>query len=354
MSGPSIEHDGLQLRLLGELEVVLEGHVLPLPQSRKTRALLGYLALSGRAHRRDRLCALFWDVADDPRAALRWSLSKLREIVDGRGGKQRVVADREHVALELGQTYVDVLEVQRLLAGELEAAPTANLETARARFRGELLEGLELPDFHAYQAWLLSERRAYRELQRRVLASLLQRTGHQPDQALPLVRELVHLDPSDERARSQLQELLHATGKFREAEEQSRANRRLLHAEPMPAADSGTAQRVVVSSREELPFVGRAAERERVRVWRGAATQELRFALVLGDAGLGKSRLLRELAQDAAGQGARVISAAAHESRPGWPYAPFRELLRALEAASPVLQPLLADDSSSPPTAARA
>jgi DNA-binding SARP family transcriptional activator len=65
----------LELRVLGTLEVVRDGALLELPPSRKTRALLAYLLLDGRLHRRERLCGMFWDLPDDPRAALRWSLS---------------------------------------------------------------------------------------------------------------------------------------------------------------------------------------------------------------------------------------------------------------------------------------
>src|SRR5688572_21137384 len=52
----------LGIKLLGELVVERDGTPVALPPSRKTRALLGYLVLTGRAHRRDALCELFWDV----------------------------------------------------------------------------------------------------------------------------------------------------------------------------------------------------------------------------------------------------------------------------------------------------
>ena len=60
----------LAIKLLGELEVLRDGKTLALPPSRKTRALLAYLAATGRQHRRDRLCSLLWEVPDDPRGAL--------------------------------------------------------------------------------------------------------------------------------------------------------------------------------------------------------------------------------------------------------------------------------------------
>ena len=70
----------LELNFLGDLEVVRGGEVLPLPPSKKTRALLAYIALHERAFRREHLCELLWEIPDDPRGSLRWSLSKLRWI----------------------------------------------------------------------------------------------------------------------------------------------------------------------------------------------------------------------------------------------------------------------------------
>jgi DNA-binding SARP family transcriptional activator len=46
--------------------------------------LLGYLVASRAPQSRQGLCDLLWDGPDDPRAALRWSLTKLRPLVDDR------------------------------------------------------------------------------------------------------------------------------------------------------------------------------------------------------------------------------------------------------------------------------
>src|SRR5580698_8246834 len=89
----------LEIRLLGELRVVRGGQPLGLPASKKTRALLGYLVASGRPHLRQKLCELLWPGPDDPRAALRWSLTKIRALLD-EPSAARLIADRERVAFE--------------------------------------------------------------------------------------------------------------------------------------------------------------------------------------------------------------------------------------------------------------
>ena len=136
---------GLRVRLLGELELRRgDGPALALPPSRRTRALLGYLVATGTPHSRSALCDLLWDGSDDPRASLRWSLTKLRPLTDD-GPLQRLRADRERVAFEALQCEVDVRRVAALLADGIEGAPQPTLEEAARLLQGEFLEGLDLP-----------------------------------------------------------------------------------------------------------------------------------------------------------------------------------------------------------------
>src|SRR6478735_9277444 len=97
----------LHIRLLNELEVSSNGRTLELPNSRKTRALLGYLVLTAKPERRERLCDLFWDGPSDPRAALRWSLTKMRGMLDD-DNAQRLVATRDLVYFDPIDTTIDL------------------------------------------------------------------------------------------------------------------------------------------------------------------------------------------------------------------------------------------------------
>ena len=99
---------------MGPLAVARDGRPVALPPSKKTRALLAYLVASGRPHRREQLCSIFWDVPDDPRGALRWSLSKIRGLVDG-DDAPRLVADRETVRFEPHGAAVDALALRERL-----------------------------------------------------------------------------------------------------------------------------------------------------------------------------------------------------------------------------------------------
>ena len=189
----------LEFRVLGELEVLRDGAPLALPPSRKTRALLGYLALTRHPHRRERLCEIFWDVPDDPRGALRWSLSKIRPVIDD-PAHPRLIADRNSVELRTESLGIDLLAAQACVRVSAGAAATCDLAQAASSFRAPLLADLDLPANSEFHSWLLSLREDARKLQAQILRALTERFGATPDAALSYARELVRIDPYDETA----------------------------------------------------------------------------------------------------------------------------------------------------------
>src|SRR5919112_969253 len=113
--------DQLKISVLGELRVTRGNEEVALPPSKKTRALLAYLAVVGRPQRRERLCELFWDVPDDPRGALRWSLSKLRQVL-GSGSDKYLKTDRNTVTLTLNEINLDWVRARTVLRAERASA----------------------------------------------------------------------------------------------------------------------------------------------------------------------------------------------------------------------------------------
>ena len=57
-----------------------------------------------------------WEGPDDPRAALRWSLTKLRPLLDA-DDTVRLVTDRERVAFESFGADVDIVRLSALASG---------------------------------------------------------------------------------------------------------------------------------------------------------------------------------------------------------------------------------------------
>src|SRR6185295_197046 len=204
----------LHVCVLGNLAVLRQGTKLQLPPSRKTRALLAYLAVTARPHRRDRLCGMFWNVPDDPRAALRGSLSLLRRLID-EPNDRRIIADRENVAFDLSRVTVDLLSLRTACQHGADSMSTEALRQATDGLQGDFLEGLDLPDCHEFQSWCIGEREETRRLRVRLLAALVARLEGMPDDALPHARALSLLEPENESIQATLVRLLRATGRRR-------------------------------------------------------------------------------------------------------------------------------------------
>jgi DNA-binding SARP family transcriptional activator len=392
----------LELRMLGGLDVRRGGKSLALPPSKKTRALLAYLALTGRAHRREALCGLLWDVTDDPRGALRWSLSKLRKQVDDEQ-LTRLQTEGERVELGLSGIFVDVLEMRVAFAGgKLETAGTPQLESWCDRCVGEVLEGLDLPDFDGYQAWLVAEREQTRRLHASLREELVRRHESAPERASSHATAWVRVDPMSAQARLAAMRLAMRMGQLDEAKRQLSVARRLFSeldpakeaqllagwaalserparadrelpqpsapdatpgkfSEPSataarrrPSAPSAPAPaRSVEAPRAPLtaapPLIGRDEEHAQLTAAcsRVRRSQRAEIVLLTGEPGIGKSRLLDEILSESRAGGSAVLDGAAFEGETGRPYGPWIDALRKLsradidEATRTKLAPLL-------------
>lgn len=165
MTNPKLEID-----LLGGLAVRLGETPVDLPASRKARALLAFLVLSGKPQHRERLCDLFWDGPDDPRGALRSALWKLRPLVNT-SDAERLVSDREWVRFVSVDTQVDYALLVERANGD-GAAPAPDGAAARAALDQPLLAGLDLPNHPEFQAWLTGQREEAEALRARLFPGL--------------------------------------------------------------------------------------------------------------------------------------------------------------------------------------
>ena len=185
----------LQISLLGELRVTLDGSEVALPASKKARALLAFLVATDRPHRRERLCELFWDLPDDPKAALRWALSKLRSA-GGAAENSRIVADRERVHFDTESVEVDTKTIYARLRDVDDTPSIAQLTAMAERLDRVFLDGLDGAGDEAFDAWLMSER----EDARLAHVAVLERLTLHPDMAPMAARKWRRLwqvaDPS--------------------------------------------------------------------------------------------------------------------------------------------------------------
>lgn len=168
-----------------------------MPQSRKTRGLLAWLALVDRRHRREELCELLWDAPGDPRAALRWSLSKLRPLLAA-GSDTALQSDRDTVMLDRSLVSVDVQDIRSLVAGGLHEMSDRDLLELEDRFTGSILAGLDDLGSRRYQLWLEAERKSIGELHRALIDELLSRESLSSAARRQLAARKVALDPLHE------------------------------------------------------------------------------------------------------------------------------------------------------------
>ena len=169
------EMSHLAISLLGAGRVALDGQPLASPQTRKTFALLAYLAVeSGHPHRREALGALFWPNFPDKRACsnLRQSLYRMRHALAGSAGDSlHLLTSAHEVEFNAASDYwVDAVDFVSLIsacrAHHAEVLPLCpdclgKLEAAVDLYRGEFLAGFSLPGCLQFQWWQVVKQEIY-------------------------------------------------------------------------------------------------------------------------------------------------------------------------------------------------
>lgn len=286
------------LRVLGGFALArLEGGEVALP-SRRACALLACVAVDGRPLRAD-LAERLWPGTDSASARrnLRRELARLRDA----GLQATFEADAEHIGLG----HAVAADVRAF-----EAACTSDdASGALALWHGALLQGFALADAPEFDAWL-HEQRMRLALRWRHAAALqaerLEQTGDWRE-ALRWHEALRAQDPLQETHYAQAMRLHHRLGERSAALHLYAQCLRVLHDElgTRPTATTeALAQRIraaqelqpIVARRAppvpppllDVPLVGREAELAALRGSRAPVV------LVVGDAGVGKTRLVQE------------------------------------------------------------
>jgi DNA-binding SARP family transcriptional activator/TolB-like protein len=231
MASPSADH----VLLLGAFQIIRNGAPLPLPRSRKARALLAYLAMAPRPVTREKLCELFWDVADDPKSELRWCLSKLRPLVNGPAAT-RLIADRERVRIDTSSLDIDAVSLARNVRTTLASGSLRDLQSLRALFRGDFLEGLSVDRAPLFDNWLAGQRHRFGQWRQLLLERLAAVLPPESDDRIEVLRECIEVAPFDEVAHIELVRTLLLRALYAEAEHQIDASVTLFQSEGIDPA----------------------------------------------------------------------------------------------------------------------
>jgi DNA-binding SARP family transcriptional activator/tetratricopeptide (TPR) repeat protein len=326
----------LRARLLGGLEVQLDGVVIDSPSSQRPWAVFAYLALSPRPVPRVELATRFWpDVLDQSaRASLRSALWTLRRAIG-----DRLVVDGERVGLDdPEELWIDVREFERLAA----TMPQEALDLCR----GELLEGVE-------DDWALSARELHRERVIDLLEELAddaQRRG-EAREAIARTRDQVAQAPFDEethrRLMTRLDDVGDRAGALRTYQGLSERLRRELGVAPSARTRALAEQLRAEAPRPRsagpstpprglLPLIGRDRElAELEQVWNGVVGGAGAACTIRGEAGIGKTRLATELQARAGVTGGQTAASAALDLGGAAPLSLWAELVRELLPSLP-------------------
>ena len=331
----------LRARLFGALSAEVDGRSVSAVPGFKARSLFAFLLVHPGPHPRVRLAGLFWpDLTDTrARASLRVALFAVRRTLECVQGAGYLVTDRitAGLALDLPRD-IDVERFDELLASDDPAA----LAEAAALYRGPLLS--DLPD-----EWVLEAQDDYRLR----VASVCERLGDHAEEAGDIraaadwARRAVRFEPLRESGHRALISRLSQAGRPAEALAAYRKCAAVISAELAvePSEEIQELGRRLGAAREQRqapvrmarprpssPLLGRARELATVQGWwRDAADgAPHRFGLVAGEAGIGKTRLVAELAASVEAAGGRQAMGTGLELSGGPPFAPWCEVLRDL------------------------
>jgi DNA-binding SARP family transcriptional activator/tetratricopeptide (TPR) repeat protein len=338
----------LHIELLGGYSIALAGEGPLILPTKKSQALLAYLAVpAGRFHAREKLTTMFWGDAPEAlaRQSFRQALASIRRLI-GQASRPILLSRSGAIALDADAVTVDVA----LLETALAEGTTEGMERLAELCKGEFLAGLTLnePDFDDWHAF---ERNRINGLVVEGLTILVDRQSSEtPEAAIQTSRRLLAIDPSQERTQRTLMRLLlrqgqraaalkqyqQCVGWFErelgvEPEEETRQVYRDILRSVGPGRQQGRSaslHRKISARVDEGPMIGREFELARVN---DALTRMLdiggQVVLLRGEAGIGKSRVLREFG-DIVPSGVRVLIGRCHETEQILPLHAWIDALR--------------------------
>lgn len=338
-----------RITLLGTFRLIDRAQPISIAQPR-LHTLLAFLALHPHTPQpRQRLAFLFWPDSTEAQAHtnLRQLLHLLRSAWPAANQYLRI--DAKSVAWQAaGGFHSDVAEFEQTLAHATTARQAGRpteartiLEAAVALYGGDLLPG-------CYDDWLLNERE---RLRRRWIDALEQlsvlcETARDYPAAIRHAQHLLRADPLHEAAYRHLMQLYLRNGDRAHAlrtyhtcvthlqqelgappsPETQAEYQRLLHQHAAPAQPPASA----LVSRAGLSLVGRDREWETLQhAWQHTLDHGVHFVCIVGEAGLGKTRLAEELLDWTRRQGIGHVYGRAYAAEGSLAYASVAEWLRA-------------------------
>lgn len=344
----------LKILLLGPPEVLWGEKTLSISR-RFPRSLLYYLASSGRMVSRQELFPLFWEDRPDTvaRLRLRETINKLRSALPDPG---LLLTEANLIGLDQQRITVDQREFQVTIdqAGQIPWIIPASeplpdfvrqlLQKALDLWRGpHFMTGANLPSTHALDEWLIRTAQHLEHQRSRILERLSDDATSIGDleRALSIARKASEVEELNDGLHERILGLLLRMGRRSEAQEyvvktiapqqkelklslsptlstllqQTQSNAGQIHPEFTVKIEARTCL--------QTPFIGREAILSQLN----AAYHKAGLCFIVGESGLGKTRLIQELV-DRLDTKPRILLAQCNSSESQLPLQPILDVCR--------------------------
>ena len=234
MGGASPSAPGLVISALGGLSLSLSGRPVTGLVSRRTEALLVYLACARQPQSREALAGLLWDEHPQTQAS-----GNFRVVVNSlrRSLGPFIEVDRHSITFNYASTFTfdaaDFESTARAARRDPRNPDRQLLFRAAGLYRGDFLAGFSLPDGRRFEEWLLLERERLQRLMVETLDALAgaaERDGHYRA-GIDIATRLLRMDSLRETTHRRLMRLLTLAGERQAALAQYAACRDVLWAE---------------------------------------------------------------------------------------------------------------------------
>ena len=342
----------LRIQLLGGFSVSYGERAVASISTPRLQSLLAYLVLNANIPQsRQHIAFLLWPDTSESNARnnLRQFLHQLRHLLPD--PDRFLTADANTVCWHQGEgQIIDVQRFEHALVEAETAEQRADMSAAQHRLKEALsyYQGDLLPS--CYDDWIISDRERLRQRCHSATQKLVHVLEEQHEYAAALLaaQSLLRLDPLDENTYAMLMRL-HDLNHDRAAARRvyqtaTELLQRELGVEPdetLRQAYQRVAGLLEVHPPEgtalQLTLVGRQVEWQQLQAaWQQTMKGNAHFALITGEAGIGKSRLAEELFNWATRRSFTAAHARSYAAEGRLSLAPVTEWLR-----SPTLRPYL-------------
>ena len=326
----------MDIHLLGDFRLTYGDKPVTTVNQARQQAFLAYLLLHRHTPQsRQHLAFRFWPDASEAQAHtdLRNLLHKLRQALPE--ADRFILSDSLTIQWRTDARYrLDVADFEAAL---VQASTRAALAQATELYGGDLLPS-------CYDDWILAERERLRQMALDGLTRLVDLLeGERAYRtAIGYAKRLLGLDPLNETSYRSLMRLHAADGDragalrvFQRCTETLQAN---LAIEPSPAtcelyqrllAADFPASTLKPTDPDQLPLIGRDTEWRKLRdIWFSASGGRPQCVVLIGEAGIGKTRLAEELIGWVESQGFIAPTAHCYAAEGTLAYAPVVSWLR--------------------------